>query len=158
MKTVFRKVFTVFLTASASHFGSALANETSVDFARDIEPIFQEHCLDCHGPDKAKGEFRVDQLASLLRGGDSGEVAVVPGDPAGSFLVKAIRHEEPDYEMPPKGDPLSDAEIASIERWITEGAKTPKHYGSAEEEQELTHWSFLPVVKPAAARGIDGLV
>ncbi len=151
------KLFSIFIL-SAFPIASALANEAPVDFVRDIEPLFQEHCLDCHGPDKAKGEFRVDQLSSLLRGGDTGEAAVVPGDPGGSFLVKAIRHDEPDYEMPPKGDPLSETDIAHIERWITEGAKTPEHYGSADEKQELIHWSYLPVVKPAEARGIDGLV
>ncbi len=158
MKTVFRKVLTVFLTTCASHFDTVLAVEAPIDFAQDIEPLFQEHCLDCHGPDKAKGEFRVDQLASLLRGGDSGEAAIVPGDATASFLVKAIRHEEPDYEMPPKGDPLSDVDIARIERWIAEGAKTPAHYGAADEKQELTHWSFLPVKRPTTGRNIDEFI
>lgn len=138
--------------------GAIHAAEAAVDFARDIEPIFQEHCLDCHGPDKAKAEFRVDRLSSLLRGGDTGEAAIVPGNASASFLVKAIRHEEPDYEMPPKGDPLSEAEIAKIERWITEGAKTPESYGAAEEKKELTHWSFKPLHRNGAGKSIDDFI
>jgi len=132
--------------------------ETAIDFARDIEPLLRENCLDCHGPDKAKGAFRVDRLASLLKGGDSGEAAVTPGDPASSFLVKAIRHEEVDYEMPPKGAPLSEEEIRQIEKWIAAGAETPESYGPATEEVELTHWSFLPVERPESAKDIDGFV
>jgi len=149
------KVMRHTLIAALSIPSGAMA---SLDFARDIEPIFQEHCLDCHGPDKQKGAFRVDRLSSLLRGGDSGEAAVVPGDAAASFLVKAIRHEEPDYEMPPKGHPLSEAEITQIERWIAGGAKTPEHYGSAEEKQELTHWSFKSVLRPEGKGGIDDFI
>lgn len=129
-----------------------------VDFEKDIEPIFVERCLDCHGPERQKGQFRLDRLASLLRGGDSGEVAIVPGNPAESFLTKLIKHKEPDLEMPPKGDPLSPREIARIEAWIQEGANVPERYGPAEEKLELTHWSFLPVTRPSSSSSIDGFV
>ena len=74
-----------------------------VDFETEIEPILQERCVECHGPEQQKGQFRLDRRASLLKGGDLGEPAVIPGDPDGSFLLKAIAHTEPDYEMPPKG-------------------------------------------------------
>ncbi|MBP6783456.1 MAG: hypothetical protein KA152_06670, partial [Verrucomicrobiales bacterium] len=77
----------------------------AVDFEREIEPIFVEHCADCHGAETQKGQFRLDRLANLLRGGNSGEAAIVPGDAEGSFLYKVIRHKEPKREMPPKGDP-----------------------------------------------------
>ncbi len=87
----------------------------------------------------------MDRLASLLKGGDSGEAAVVPGNPKNSFLIKAIRHEEPDYEMPPRGKKLTDAEIALIEDWIREDAETPERLGPAEERVELIHWSFVPL-------------
>lgn len=134
------------------------ATSIAVDFESEIAPLFAEHCLDCHGPETQKGQFRLDRLASLLKGGDSGEAAVVPGKPAGSFLVKAIRHDEPDYEMPPKGGPLSEAEISRVEQWIAEGAKVPEHYGPATEEVELTHWSFVPVKRPESADSIDGFI
>ena len=57
---------------------------TAVDFEKEILPILQENCLDCHGPDKQKSEFRVDQRAVMLKGGDSGLAGLVPGDPGGS--------------------------------------------------------------------------
>ncbi len=138
----------------------ALSGEvrSEIDFENEIVPLFEENCADCHGEDKQKGQFRLDRLANLLRGGNSGEAAVVPGDPAGSFLVKVIRHKEPELEMPPKGDALAPADIALIEQWITEGAKTPDSYGPAEEKVALTHWSFVPVQRPEAAGGIDGLI
>src|SRR6056300_1143143 len=66
----------------------------AIDFEKNIEPILKSRCLECHGSEKQKGQFRVDRLASLLQGGDSGEAAVVPGNPKNSFLIKAIRHEE----------------------------------------------------------------
>jgi mono/diheme cytochrome c family protein len=137
----------------------AMAEEAeTVDFKTEIEPVFAEHCIECHGPDKQKGEFRVDRLARLLRGGDSGEAAVVPGDPAGSFLVRLIKHEEGDLKMPPKGEPLAADQIARISQWIAEGAKTPESYGSAQEKVELTHWSFLPVKRPDSDSTLDGFI
>ena len=130
----------------------------AVDFEREIEPIFVEHCADCHGAETQKGQFRLDRLANLLRGGNSGEAAIVPGDAEGSFLYKVIRHKEPKREMPPKGDPLTIPEIALIEQWIAEGAKTPERYGPAAEAVALTHWSFLPVKRPDSSPDIDEFI
>ncbi len=139
-------------------FAAGAVAHGEVDFEDEIVPIFEENCFDCHGEDKPKGQFRLDRLASLLRGGDSGEAAVVPGDPAASFLVKVIRHKEPELEMPPKGDALAEADIALIEQWIKEGAKTPASYGPAEEKVELTHWSFVPLKRPTSADDVDGFI
>ncbi|MBV11772.1 PSD1 and planctomycete cytochrome C domain-containing protein [Rubinisphaera sp.] len=129
----------------------------AVDFVRDIEPILRVHCIDCHGPDEQSSQFRVDKLANLLRGGNSGEPAVVPGDPAASFLLKLIRHEEPERTMPPD-EKLSDQQIDLIAQWIQAGAKTPDHYGPPEEVQELTHWSFQPVKRSDKFNSIDEFI
>ncbi len=136
-------------------FAGAVA---AVDFEKDIEPIFAGNCADCHGPEKQKGKFRVDRLANLLRGGDSGEAAIVRGKPDESFLLKLIRHEESNLEMPPKGSPLSPDEIKLIETWIAEGAATPDSYGPETEKQKLTHWSFQPVQRPKTGDEIDDFV
>ncbi len=121
-----------------------------VDFVRDIEPIFSEHCLDCHGPDNQKSDLRVDERASLLRGGDYGLPAIVPGNPEESLLLATVRHQEPDLEMPPKGEPLTAAEIDLLTRWIAEGAHWPGQMTvKADEKVTSDHWSLQPVKKPA---------
>ncbi|MEM7143633.1 MAG: PSD1 and planctomycete cytochrome C domain-containing protein [Verrucomicrobiota bacterium] len=118
-----------------------------VDFERDIAPIFAENCLDCHGPDKQKGELRLDQRAIMLRGGDSGLATIVPGDTEKSYLLELVKHLESGMEMPPKGDPLSDDQIALLETWIDEGAQWP---GQMDTKIELTSdlWSLQPVQRP----------
>lgn len=135
-----------------------LATESvAIDFQADIEPILQAHCMDCHGPDEQNSRFRLDRLAVMLAGGNSGEPAVVPGKPDESYLVKLIRHEEPGREMPPD-DSLADDEVQRIEQWITEGAMTPADYGPAKAQVELRHWSFQPIRRPDSDAGIDSLI
>lgn len=89
-----------------------------------IARLFETKCLSCHGPEKQKGKFRVDQRDSLLKGGASGVAAVVPGDPGKSALFRLIllpaTHDE---AMPPAGkEPLTDPEILAVFRWIQAGA------------------------------------
>ncbi len=128
----------------------------AVDFTQDIEPIIQAHCIDCHGPDEQESQFRLDRLAAILSGGNSGEPAVVPGKPGKSFLLKLLRHEEPGKEMPP-GESLSKGEIELIEQWIADGAKTLERYGPVKANVDLSHWAFQPV-KRSQSTGIDEFV
>lgn len=89
-----------------------------------VTKVFETRCLACHGPEKQKGKFRVDQRDSLLKGGDSGVPAVVPGDAAKSGLFRMILlpagHDD---VMPPAGkERLSDSEILAVFHWIQAGA------------------------------------
>ena len=61
--------------------------EDVVDFEKEILPIFTDNCFDCHGPDKQKGELRLDSRVSLLKGGDTGFPAIVPGDASKSQMT-----------------------------------------------------------------------
>src|SRR5579872_7512008 len=61
-----------------------------IDFKKDIEPIFAGHCFKCHGPEKQKSGLRLDLKESAFKGGDSGEPAVAPGDPAHSHLLGLV--------------------------------------------------------------------
>ncbi len=128
------------------------AAPAEIDFEREIYPILEDRCFDCHGEDKQKGELRLDQRSVLLRGGESGLASLVPGEPAKSFLVEAIKGTDPDFIMPPKGDPLTEKEIATIETWIAEGANWP---GQMDAELELTTdlWSLQPVVRAEVPKG-----
>jgi hypothetical protein len=138
--------------------GSMVHAMAAVDFSSDVQPVFEQHCLKCHGPDKQKGTFRLDRRSAMLKGGESGEPAIVPGKPEASFLLKLVRHEEADLEMPPKKPPLSPANIALLEQWITEGAGTPESYGPDHEDVPLSHWAFQAIRRPNAVNNIDGFI
>ena len=91
-----------------------------------VQPIFASNCYRCHGGMNHRGGVRLATRGGLMKGGKDG-VVVVPGNPAASLLVKLIRHEGPAKDpgpMPPKGK-LSDADIATVERWVRAGAVMP---------------------------------
>ncbi len=85
---------------------ASLPATVAVDFETEIQPIFEEHCYSCHGPRKQKGDMRLDQRASLLKGGESGIPSLVPGDPVDSYLVELLRDPDPEFRMPSEESPL----------------------------------------------------
>lgn len=93
-------------------------------FEKKIRPVLVEQCYSCHsdGANRIRGGLRLDSRAGLLAGGDSGP-ALVPGKPAESLIVEALKYDG--LEMPPKGR-LSSAVVADFERWITMGAPDPR--------------------------------
>ncbi len=90
-----------------------------------VQAVFERSCYRCHGARKRKGDLRLDDKAAAMKGGEHG-VVIVPGDAKKSKLYKSITlprgHED---HMPAKGDPLTEAEIALVGRWIDEGAIWP---------------------------------
>jgi hypothetical protein len=93
-------------------------------FALKVEPILRKRCLKCHGPEKQKGDYRVDDMKLLFAGGESEETAVVPGNPGDSNLIRGIiLPEDDDDVMPPEGKGhLSDEETLTLIKWIQSGA------------------------------------
>ena len=92
-------------------------------YTTKVQPIFQANCYRCHGGMNHRGGLNIATRAGMMKGGHDGAV-LVPGDPAKSLLVRLIRHEGPQNDpgpMPPKAK-LSDAEIATVERWVRAGA------------------------------------
>jgi len=118
----------------------------ATDFNRDIQPILTDRCYACHGPDKHKGGLRLDRKSDALQGGDSG-VVIVPGKSGESLLFKNVSGANPDSMMPPKGDPLTSAQVAQIEVWIDEGAPWPEET-TANETGRNSHWAFQPPQRP----------
>ena len=104
----------------------------AVDFQRDVQPIFAEHCAQCHGVDEdnRKSGLRFDQRESALKGGESGTPAIVPGQPDQSELVLRITSKEPAVVMPPPSHnkPLSARQIEALQQWIRDGAKYESHW------------------------------
>ena len=93
----------------------------AVSFVRDIAPIFQEHCVACHGGEKAEGAWRADSLAALIGAGASGAVAFTAGDRAASEGFVRITSTDPDLRMPFHGEPLAAGVVDRIARWIDAG-------------------------------------
>ncbi len=124
-------------------------------FEAKVRPILVGKCYNCHSKeaDKVRGGFLLDTREALLHGGNSGP-AIVPGNPDDSLLVQAIRYKDEDLQMPPKGEKLSDREIADLTEWVRRGAPDPRtlvvkgsshSYGGVGKQ----HWAFQPVKKPA---------
>jgi cytochrome c len=93
-----------------------------------VQPIFQANCYRCHGGINHRGSLNIQTRAGMFKGGHDGPV-LIPGDPANSLLVRLIRHEGPPKDpmpMPPNRSKLSDADIATVERWVKAGAIMPQ--------------------------------
>lgn len=118
-----------------------------IDFHRDIAPILEERCWSCHGEDAQESDLRLDRRPNMLRGGNSGLSAVVPGKPEKSYLIELINHDDKDRFMPPDEEKLPSNEIDLLTRWIKEGANWPGQMDAVLEEKS-DHWAFQPVVRP----------
>jgi hypothetical protein len=123
------------------------AREALDHFEREVRPILVDACHKCHGASKQESDLRLDSREALLKGGVSGP-AVVPGDPAKSLLIAAVRHEG-DYKMPPKTK-LTEAQIAALTHWVKRGAAWPAQANSVATiaDKAKTHWAFQPVGNP----------
>jgi len=94
----------------------------SISFDKQVRLIFQTHCQGCHQPSKAGGQYVMTVFDRLIQGGESGSVAVTPGNPAASHLLQLITPTNGQAQMPKGKTPLSPTEIELIRTWITQGA------------------------------------
>ncbi len=104
------------------------ADTKGLTYDKDIKPILEKSCVKCHSGDRPKGKFRMDSLASIKKGGESGDPAVVPGKSAKSPLALFPSDAVEEMEMPPlekrdKYPALTKQQIGIIRAWIDEGAK-----------------------------------
>ena len=127
-----------------------------VDFVRDIRPVLESACYDCHDADKQKSKLRLDEVVGILRGGDTGEPVFVKGNSAESSIIKHVTSEVPKDMMPPKGERLTAEQIGLLRAWIDQGATMPGDAAAAESLKLKTdHWSFQPVKRPAVPKSGD---
>jgi hypothetical protein len=123
-------------------------------FENHIRPVLVASCYECHsGQSKnLRGELRLDSREGLLRGGNSGP-AVVPGDPEGSLLMRAVRQTDAALAMPPGKEgrkKLPDSAIRQLTEWVEMGAPFPVSE-TFEFESRISkppHWSFQPIQNP----------
>lgn len=95
---------------------SLLPLGAAVDFAHEVVPILEKHCVECHGGEKSKGGLSMNTRALVLEAD-----VLEPGDPDGSLMIEVLTDEDPDFRMPPpekKKAALNEKEIDVIRRWI----------------------------------------
>jgi hypothetical protein len=148
----------LFLGAYPLHAIEATPTLSSKDlqfFESKIRPVLIDRCYKCHSrdADKVKGGLMLDTREAWLHGGNSGP-AIVPGKPDDSLLIQAVRYKDEDLQMPPKGDRLTDQQIADLTEWIRRGAPDPRSLVSKGSSSSYggvgrDHWSFQPLKKPA---------
>lgn len=133
--------------AAAIAVASAADGGGQADFERDILPLVRDQCLDCHGPDTAESKLRLDSMLGFLRGGDSGEPAVVPGASDRSYLIARLEHPDPSKRMPPEGPPWEKSQIDLLKAWIDDA---PRWVETRQElaERTIDHWAFRPLTRP----------
>jgi Protein of unknown function (DUF1549)/Protein of unknown function (DUF1553)/Planctomycete cytochrome C len=119
----------------------------TIDFTRDIKPIFEARCERCHGTKKQEGGLRLDRKASAVSGGNSGK-AFQAGKSADSRLVRYVARLEKDFVMPPTGKPLTGEQVGLLRAWIDQGAKWPDEPGLATEGEKSKHWAFQAIKRP----------
>lgn len=124
------------------------AAATKVDFVRDVQPLFVERCVRCHGPKKAEGGLRLDRKADAMAGGNSGP-ALEPGKSAASRLIRYVAGVDEETIMPPSGKRLTPAEVGLLRAWIDQGAAWSGGADSAHASPVSDHWSFRPIARPA---------
>ena len=136
--------------------------EQLAHFENKVRPILVEACYSCHSaktPKAPKGGLRVDGRKFLLAGGDNGP-AIVPGNPAKSRLIEAVKYGNPDLLMPPKGK-LPDAAVKELEVWIAAGAPWPNDATTTEPakgdfdlaKRKREHWAWQAITTPKAPTG-----
>jgi mono/diheme cytochrome c family protein len=143
--TMSRAVLGLALTALLP-FASSRGDE--LFFREKVEPVLKQHCYSCHSleAEKIKGGLLLDSKEATLRGGDTGP-ALNPGDPDNSKIIIAIRHTDPDLQMPPK-EKIPDDQIALLEQWVKMGAPDPR-LTPAPDYKQKDLWSTKPITSPA---------
>jgi hypothetical protein len=141
--------FAIAVSFAVSCFGADLPApaDATIDFARDVQPIFAKHCYECHGEKKQKSGYRLDQRESALKGGEVGKTPVVAGKSTESPLILRVVSSDPDEVMPPKGEKLSAKDVGILRAWIDQGAKWPDDIAGGKKRD---HWAFKAPVKPSA--------
>ena len=126
-----------------------------VDFTRDIQPIFETHCAECHGPKKGRARLRLHAPDVIRKGGESGAV-IVPGKSQDSLLIRRILGLDGEDRMPLDADPLPSDALANLRAWIDQGAPGPggeAMFGVTSGAQAAAdavdeHWAYVKPARP----------
>jgi hypothetical protein len=120
-------------------------------YARELKRVLKERCYACHGPLKQEAGLRVDSVAAMLKGGESGS-AVDRSNPLSSRLLVRVTAADAAVRMPPEGQPLAPADIGRLREWLDAGAPAPVN--DQPEPDPRDHWAFRPPVRPLLPRPV----
>jgi mono/diheme cytochrome c family protein len=131
------------------------AETQPLNFEHDVRPILKAHCLMCHGEEeKPKGGIDLRLRRFMDRKTEDGDLVLVPGKPEESEVVRVVR----EGEMPKKGKKLTAKELATLEQWVSQGAKAVKPEpeslppGPIITDEDRSFWSFKPIAHPAVPK------
>ncbi len=131
----------------------------AVSFEKDVLPVLKAKCFECHDAKKGKAALRLDMRAKAFAGGESEKKGIVAGKSGESEIYRRVTSKSDEEVMPPKGEKLTEKEIASLRAWIDAGAKWPDAL-SGESAQK--HWAFVApkrsAVPPGSPHPIDAFV
>lgn len=126
-------------------------------FEKKIRPVLESNCYVCHSANskRLQGGLLLDSREGMLKGGNSGQPAIKPGDPDSSLLIKAIRYRDPKLQMPPTGQ-LPAEQAKDFEAWVKMGGPDPRGQTTSAQvssqsynfDEARTFWSFQPVRNP----------
>lgn len=125
---------------------SPCAIAEGTDYEKNVKTVLAERCFACHGALKQEAGLRLDTVALMTQGGDTGP-AIVPGQAKESLIWSRIASTDPDLRMPPEGEPLKQSQLDAISQWIESGAQAP--FKEEPEQDPEKHWSFQSPVRPA---------
>ncbi len=132
--------------ASGNAAGQGAATRS---YERELKPVLKERCYACHGPLKQEAGLRVDSVAAIKKGGESGS-AVDTANPRLSRILSRVAAADATTRMPPEGQPLAPAQIAHLREWLDAGAPAPVN--DQPEPDPRDHWAFRPPVRPPLPR------
>jgi hypothetical protein len=153
MRLLLPIILALVLPFEAPIVAEGTANSSLEHFEKHIRPVLTDQCYKCHSADaeKVRGGLLLDTKAGVLKGGDHGPI-IVPGKPAESRLINALRHTDEKLKMPPKHK-LADHEVEAFVKWIVQGAPDPRDGAPVKPRRELAEakklWSLQPLHSPA---------
>ena len=125
------------------------AEERSISFGKDVLPILEGHCFQCHGNERPKGGFNLRTRETALEGGDYG-ADIIPGDSENSPLIHYVAYLEEDMEMPPigKAERLSEEQVSVLRAWIDQGLVWDE-----QDDEASLEYTFAPTLGYVSVSG-----
>jgi mono/diheme cytochrome c family protein len=145
------------LTLAAPRAALPPAVDRPVDFAKDIQPLFEAACIKCHAKGKDKGGFSLETRESFLKGGET-EAGAVVGKSAESYIVELVAGVEPDSIMPKKGSRWTPEQVGLLRSWIDQGAVWPAGITFAKPPPENLQAHKVTLAERPAVQPIDDLL